>query len=94
MFGFSATTLYDRAPEIFQSITLKEKHELLMRLGSHYTELLSQENDQNTIFTAVNDHGEIVLKNDRPGFIISSTSWTEDEDFSILLSALRGLYFV
>lgn len=26
----------------------------------------------------------------RSGFIVSSTSWTEDEDFSILINALKG----
>ncbi|XP_050312422.1 chitobiosyldiphosphodolichol beta-mannosyltransferase [Anthonomus grandis grandis] len=82
-----ATVLYDKPPEIFRKISLKEKHDFLMKLGEKYPEILS--NDGSTRFT-VSKQGEVALKPDRPGLLVSSTSWTEDEDFSILFSALQN----
>lgn len=72
---------------MFRSITLKEKHEFLKRLGKHYTNLILDENS--TLFTE-EINNEVYLKHNRPGLIVSSTSWTEDEDFSIFLEALQG----
>ena len=41
------------------------------------------------MFTKV-DAKETQLLLDRPALLVSSTSWTEDEDFGILLKALDG----
>jgi beta-1,4-mannosyltransferase len=44
--------------------------------------------ESTTVFTELRA-GEVVMKNDRPFLLVSSTSWTVDEDFSILLDALE-----
>jgi len=73
--GISAVTLYDRPPEHFGSITPAERQTLM----SKYPEL--------TRARLVDADGAFLP--DRPALLVSSTSWTEDEDFSILLSALQ-----
>ncbi|CAG9763337.1 unnamed protein product [Ceutorhynchus assimilis] len=83
--NIKAITLYDKPPEIFKQISLNEKHEFLMRIGATYTDILDGDE---TVFTKKDSEGNVVLKPTRPGFLVSSTSWTEDEDFSILFSAL------
>lgn len=76
---FRATTLYDRPGPQFKKITPIEKLCLLKKMNL---------ND----FTKLTDSGEVQLKSDRPGLLVSSTSWTQDEDFSILFKALQSIH--
>src|SRR5437763_12280973 len=47
--------------------------------------------DDNSTLLTLKDPStnEVKFRNDRPILIVSSTSWTADEDFSILLKAAR-----
>lgn len=87
--NIEATVLYDRPPEKFQPISIERKHDLLLRLATLYPEFKSLNDSENsTAFTTKSIHGDIKLRDDRPGLLVSSTSWTPDEDFQILLDAL------
>lgn len=73
-----------------------EKHNLFMKLSKTHSAFLPRNlNDfktsgvqESTCFTQKLNGGSVVAKPNRPGLVISSTSWTPDEDFEILLSAL------
>ncbi|CAD7697101.1 unnamed protein product [Ostreobium quekettii] len=47
--------------------------------------------EERTLVTCMGGAGLVALREDRPGIVVSSTSWTPDEDFSILLEA-AGIY--
>lgn len=90
---YRATVLYDRPPAQFQSISLAKKHELFFKLSQDYPEFMSVVNDRDnefeaTRFTYKDFDGIVHARPNRPAVLISSTSWTPDEDFSVLLKAL------
>ncbi|KAG7034852.1 UDP-glycosyltransferase TURAN [Cucurbita argyrosperma subsp. argyrosperma] len=93
-----ATVFYDQPPEFFHVASLQEKHELFCRLHSNLLQPLGLQDcvsygavtvgheQQETLLTSLVGNG-ILLKQNRPAVVVSSTSWTPDEDFSILLEA-------
>ncbi|CAF4927572.1 unnamed protein product [Pieris macdunnoughi] len=86
-----ATVLYDKPPRIFYPLSQEEKHNWFVKLGKQYeefTDLKAVNPKMKTAFTEVVD-GNVTMRSDRPGLLFSSTSWTPDEDFSILMDALQ-----
>ncbi|XP_069183105.1 chitobiosyldiphosphodolichol beta-mannosyltransferase-like isoform X1 [Procambarus clarkii] len=82
------SVLYDRPAERFHPISIEEKHNFLMKLSSTYS-CFSGSSPDKTVFTERYADGRVSECEDRPALIVSSTSWTEDEDFSILFYALQ-----
>jgi len=84
----SAIHFPDRPPLHFKPIDIQTKHDLFLKLSREYR-CFSSSSDTDTAFTCEDTDGSISLNPDRPVLLISSTSWTEDEDISILFSALE-----
>eukprot|EP01137_Pigoraptor_chileana_P012162 Opistho-2@64206 len=82
-----ASTLYDRPPPQFRESTVDERHELFVRLRVGGTNHKSA-GEGVTPFTRRGTDENVTLRPDRPALLVSSTSWTEDEDFGVLLDAL------
>jgi len=90
----NVNVLYDCPPAMFRPLLLSERHEFLLRMNpelcaacprSWYSGL---DTSSQTLFTEQDVTGNIRLRKGRPAFVTSSTSWTQDEDFGILLDAL------
>ncbi|KAG0339236.1 alpha 1,2-mannosyltransferase 2.4.1 [Podila humilis] len=91
-------TLYDRAPASFRRLDVDEVHELM---GELKLEQLVKDQTLNsgflpaigknqTLFTEKKSaKGPATFRSDRPILIVSSTSWTADEDFQLLLNAAK-----
>ncbi|CAG8476363.1 12068_t:CDS:2 [Ambispora leptoticha] len=93
-------TLYDRPPQHFRRLELDEIHEFFSRINlediitlqstGSSTFLTDSSSDSSTLFTHKPSPQEPArFRSDRPILIVSSTSWTADEDFSILLRAAQ-----
>jgi len=81
--NINATVLYDRPLDTFRPCSIEEKYHLMSKLAALYPDL-----DPIKIFQTVDEESPR-LRVDRPGVLVSSTSWTPDEDFGILFEALN-----
>ncbi|KAL4002847.1 Glycosyl transferases group 1 family protein [Acanthocheilonema viteae] len=98
----SAATVYDRPPDwSFRKLTDEERHKFLLKLidyGGEFEIFKTVNNPslqrdcifmEETLLSYRDSGNKVHLRNDRPLLLVSSTSWTEDEDFGLLLDALR-----
>jgi beta-1,4-mannosyltransferase len=85
--GINSVVVYDKPNQaIFGPISIEEKHDLFKKL------LLvpkQPKNSEETLFTQ-KDGNKVIMKENRPMLLVSSTSWTKDEDFSILFEAMEA----
>ncbi|XP_047957226.1 UDP-glycosyltransferase TURAN [Salvia hispanica] len=96
--GIKATVLYDQPPEFFQPASLEQKHNLFCRISKSLhspfglQDCISNgsaapDNDPNATPFTTRVGSDVFLNQNRPALVVSSTSWTPDEDFGILLEA-------
>lgn len=92
----NVTVLYDAATKKFSDLGvkggkgfgMKEKHELFKKLRLGYEEKKETGNEL-TMFTEYNwQKNEYKYRENRPILCLSSTSYTPDEDFNVLVKAL------
>eukprot|EP01102_Stenamoeba_stenopodia_P005205 TRINITY_DN15731_c0_g1_i1.p1 TRINITY_DN15731_c0_g1~~TRINITY_DN15731_c0_g1_i1.p1 ORF type:complete len:461 (-),score=128.51 TRINITY_DN15731_c0_g1_i1:49-1431(-) len=92
--GTRVIVMHDKPPPFFRKCGLEEKHNLFLRihdLVSNKPLDKSDSSEENTVVTTRTSDGKIALRRDRPAVLVSSTSWTADEDFEMLLDALMLL---
>ena len=84
--------LHDRPPAHFRRSTPMEQHDLFKRLEPIFhppmPKSFTGQSSDATMFTDASRKNGPALRSDRPALLVSSTSWTADEDFSPLLTAL------
>ncbi|KAG6392103.1 hypothetical protein SASPL_146313 [Salvia splendens] len=82
--GIKATVLYDQPPEFFQPASLEQKHDVSKLI---FHGLAGPDNDPTATPFTTRAGSDVFLNQNRPALVVSSTSWTPDEDFGILLEA-------
>ncbi|WOO78609.1 UDP-glycosyltransferase TURAN [Vanrija pseudolonga] len=84
--------LHDRPPAQFRRTEMINRLELFKRITPEVQpplpDFINTKDIKKTAFTELTPSGTVELRPDRPAFLVSSTSWTADEDFSLLLKAL------
>jgi beta-1,4-mannosyltransferase len=90
-YNIKAVTMHDKPFEMFRELDSNEKHNFFKKLSVSYKlDLFADPNgNQNeTLFTKIVNK-KVEFKPNRPALIVSSSSWTEDEDFHLLIEALK-----
>lgn len=94
-----AVVLHDRPPQHFKAVSTDERHAAFLRLHEELVDGFDGEDwvteqfagrpmGGDTVVTRVHESPErVVEREDRCAVVVSSTSWTADEDFSLLLDA-------
>ncbi|NWU45827.1 ALG1 mannosyltransferase, partial [Hylia prasina] len=92
-FKIKAVTLYDKPASYFKETPLELQHSLYMKLAKDYEPFKPRAGNPSADRSAFTERdgqsGNVVKTRGRPALLVSSTSWTEDEDFSVLLRALE-----
>lgn len=98
-----AHVFYDRPPDFFRPATLQERHTLLQKLQPALAAPLHPHDfvaelyasgelaPGDTLCTKGAPGGKAAERAGRPALVVSSTSWTPDEDFGQLLQAAQVL---
>ncbi|XP_006874961.1 PREDICTED: chitobiosyldiphosphodolichol beta-mannosyltransferase [Chrysochloris asiatica] len=93
--SIKAVTVHDQPASFFRETPLDLQHRLFMKLGCVHpvfrarSEPLDPATERSAFTERDAGSGLVTLRQGRPALLVSSTSWTEDEDFSILLEALE-----
>ncbi|KAL0918161.1 hypothetical protein M5K25_010154 [Dendrobium thyrsiflorum] len=94
--GVKASVFYDKPTQFFHPAVLKESHKLFCSLNKricdpdNFHDCFStgkKSNDPSDTLFSTQYGDNVSLKSSRPALIVSSTSWTSDEDFNVLLEA-------